>query len=156
MRRLTGVLLVLLSTMALPDSAAAQPGGTAGGVGEVPDSGFLLGSNYPNPFNAETRIPFDLFEDLFSDGRPVVVSIRIYDQLRQYVGTPSALNHPAGEGAPLIDLEYTTPGRHEAIWDGRDGRDGSGARVASGVYILELTVNGRSDIRLIFARDSGG
>lgn len=156
MRRLSCVWIVLFSALALPGSASAQTGGATGGPREIPSAGFLLGSNYPNPFTAETRIPFELHEELFQDGRPAVVSIRIYDQLRQYVGSPVALNHPAGEGTAVLELEYATPGRHEAVWDGQDARGATGARVASGVYILELTVNGRSDIRLIFARDGAG
>jgi hypothetical protein len=109
--------------------------------------GFQLGINYPNPFNPDTRIPFDLFEKVFVDGRPATVTIRIFDILRQYVASPTALAHPAGDGAVVLDLEYATPGRYEAYWNGRNRLDSS---VPSGVYILELTVNGRSQNRRIF------
>lgn len=146
MGRTIGVLLFLLSIALLPEALAAQQVGAAGMRGD-PESGFRLGQNYPNPFNPETRIPFELFDDVFIDGRPAIVTIRIYDLLVQPVASPTALNHPSGEGTPVIDLEYTTPGRHEAYWDGRDR---SGASVASGVYILELTVNGRSRIVKMF------
>lgn len=102
---------------------------------------FRIGTNYPNPFNPETRIPFELFDDAFEEGRPAVVTARIYNALVRYVASPTALNHPAGEGTPVIDLEYQFPGRHELYWDGRDR---SGSAVASGIYVLELTVNGKS------------
>jgi len=147
MGRWFSVLLVLVSVLALPDPASGQQGGVIVGASEPPVSGFALGSNYPNPFSVETRIPFELFDDLFAEGRPALVSIRIYDILRQYVASPTTLGHPAGDGTPLIDLEYAVPGRHEAYWNGLDR---SGRSVASGVYILELTVNGRSEIRRMF------
>jgi hypothetical protein len=140
MRRVRRVLFVLLSAACLPLALEAQQAGGPGGQ-QAPEQGFRLEQNYPNPFNPETRIPFELLQDAFFEGRPATVSIRIYNVLLQYVGSPTALNHPAGDGTPVIDLEYTLPGRHEAYWDGRDR---SGQAVASGVYILELTVNGRS------------
>jgi hypothetical protein len=140
MRRTLRVFLVLLPAVLLPLALEAQQAGGTGGR-QAPEQGFRLEQNYPNPFNPETRIPFELLQDAFHDGRPATVSIRIFNVLLQYVGSPTALNHPAGDGTPVIDLEYTSPGRHEAYWDGRDR---SGQAVASGVYILELTVNGRS------------
>ena len=109
------------------------------------ENGFTLGQNYPNPFNPETRIPFELNENLFTEGRTAVVSVRIYNVLQQFVASPVALRHPNGQGL-LIDLEYTQPGRHEAYWDGRDR---SGREVASGIYFVQLTVNGaRAIIRM--------
>jgi hypothetical protein len=147
MRRSIGVIAVLLSIICLPDPMHGQQGGVIVGTQEPPESGFALGVNYPNPFATETRIPFELFERLFAEGRPAVVSIRVFDILRQYVASPTTLGHPAGDGTPVIDLEYMTPGRHEAYWDGLDR---SGRPVSSGVYILELTVNGRSEIRRVF------
>ena len=74
--------------------------------------------------------------------------MRIYNVLLQYVASPTAVNHQEGEGTHVIDLEYHFPGRHEVYWDGRDR---SGAPVASGVYILEVTVNGRSKTLKMFA-----
>ena len=107
--------------------------------------GLSLGQNEPNPFTPETRIPFELNESLFTEGRTAVVSVRIYNVLQQLVASPVALRHPNGQG-PLIDLEYTQPGRHEAYWDGRDR---SGREVASGIYFVQLTVNGaRAIIRM--------
>ena len=103
-----------------------------------PERGFTLGQNYPNPFNPETRIPFDLNEVLFTDGGTAVVSVRIFNVLQQFIASPTALNHPSGQ-APLVDLEYITPGRYEAYWNGLDQ---SGREVASGIYFVQLTVNG--------------
>lgn len=146
MRRSVRVFLVLLPAALLPLALEGQQAGGTGGQ-QAPEQGFRLEQNYPNPFNPETRIPFELYQDAFFDGRPATVSIRIFNVLLQYVASPTALNHPVGDGTPVIDLEYTVPGRHEAYWDGRDR---SGQAVASGVYILELTVNGRSSQMRMF------
>ena len=67
--------------------------------------------------------------------------------LRQFVAAPTALNHSLGEGLPVEDLEYLTPGRHEVYWDGRDV---SGNQVASGVYFVQLVVNGESTVIKMF------
>ena len=145
MRRILSVfLLSLLLGLARGISAQVPPGG-ASPTGEQ-ESGFTLGQNYPNPFNPETRIPFDLHEVLFSTGGTAVVSVRIYNVLQQFVATPTALNHPSGQ-APLVDLEYVTPGRYEAYWDGLDQ---SGREVASGIYFVQLTVNGVTDVMRMY------
>lgn len=112
-----------------------------------PRSGFSLEQNYPNPFNPETRIPFVLSADLFVDGRPLVVTIRIFNILQQVVAIPTALRHPLGEGVPVANLEYSSPGRYEAYWDGTDS---NGRQVASGIYLMQLTVNGVSQTRKMY------
>ncbi|MFV2006690.1 MAG: hypothetical protein ACC667_04560 [Longimicrobiales bacterium] len=79
-------------------------------------------------------------EDLFVGGKTAVVSMRIYNTLQQFVAAPTALNHSSGDGTPLINLDYLQPGRYEAYWEGRDV---SGRQVASGIYFVQLTVNGK-------------
>ena len=85
----------------------------AAGAGAAPGSHALLG-NYPNPFNASTRLRFAL-------AAPADVRIAVYNaagqRLRQLVEGPA----PAGV--------------HEVAWDGRD--DG-GASAASGVYVAVM------------------
>jgi flagellar hook assembly protein FlgD len=76
-----------------------------------------------------------------------VVTVRIFNQLKQPVASPVALRHPGGEGVRLIQLEYTRPGTYEAFWDGRDT---SGRQVASGVYFFQITVNGRTQFLRMF------
>ena len=143
MRRQNCVLFLLLSILGLTISASGQQVGPDG----KQDSGFHLEPNYPNPFNPETKIPFVLFADLFVDGEPVVVSIRIFNVLQQFITAPTALNHPHGEGVLVLDLEYPYPGRFEAYWDGRDER---GRQVASGVYFVQLTVNGKTQFQRMY------
>ena len=141
LRVLTGLLLIPLAGL---NPTSAQE---TGDRGNRQNSGFELRQNYPNPFNPETRIPFTLSEELFSDGKPVVVSIRIYNVLQQLVASPTALSNPGSDGFPVSDMEYGMPGDYEAYWDGFDL---SGNQVASGIYILELVVNGRSNVIKMF------
>lgn len=136
MRRTWGVLFVFLSTFGLADGAGAQQG--AGSAGRQACE-FSLEQNFPNPFTSETRIPFTLCESLFAEGRPVVVSIRIFNILQQLVAVPTAIGHAAGEGVPLFQLEYSQPGEYQALWDGRDQE---GRPVVSGTFWVQLTVNG--------------
>jgi hypothetical protein len=99
-----------------------------------------LRQNYPNPFNPVTTIPFTLEPWDFEDGKYAKVSITIFNILRQQVAVPTALNHPAGNGAAVRNLEYYSPGPYEAYWDGTDQR---GNKVASGVYYARLVINGQ-------------
>ncbi|MFC1575498.1 hypothetical protein ACFL5A_02480 [Gemmatimonadota bacterium] len=143
MRRLCSVLFVLLSIVGSTISASAQQVGPTG----KQDSGFRLEQNYPNPFNPETKIPFVLHEDLFVDGKPVVVSVRIFNVLQQFITAPTALNHPQGEGVPIVELEFPYAGRFEGYWDGRDQ---NGRQVASGAYFVQLVVNGRKQVMRMY------
>ncbi|MGB0542734.1 MAG: hypothetical protein ACPGPI_03390 [Longimicrobiales bacterium] len=137
MRRLLRVFVVLLSLICAAEGVSAQDMGR--GAQDRGANGFQLGQNYPNPFNPETTIPFVLGEDLFVDGRPAVVSVRIFNVLAQLIAYPVALGHPTGEGVPVDQLEYAQSGRHEVFWDGTDQM---GRQVASGVYLMQLSVNG--------------
>ena len=83
---------------------------------ELPER-FGLSQNYPNPFNPETTISFVVG----SAYRGGVVKLEIFDVLGQLVDV-------VWEG-PLL------PGQYQATWDGRDR---SGRRVASGVYLYRL------------------
>lgn len=136
-----GVIL-LLAGLLQPAAVNAQDlGGPPPGSRET---GFQLRQNYPNPFNPETRIPFELGESLFETGQPVRVTIRIYNVLQQLVAVPTALNHPQGSGVPVENLQYDSPGVKEAFWNGFDQ---SGRQVASGIYYMQLVVNGQSVVR---------
>jgi hypothetical protein len=74
-----------------------------------------LHQNAPNPFNPTTRIAFDLA----AEGR---VTLRIYDVAGRMVRALLDEVRPAGYGKSII-------------WDGRDG---TGRRVASGIYFYRL------------------
>jgi hypothetical protein len=74
-----------------------------------------LRQNFPNPFNPETMISFDLSGDQ-------VVSLAIYDMTGQVIRT-------------LVDAQPMTAGNFKQLWDGRND---SGAKVGSGVYFYQL------------------
>ena len=87
----------------------------------TPEKTRLL-ANYPNPFNPETWIPYQLATDSN-------VQITIYDAAGSMVRT-LMLGHQA-EG-------YYTNRSRAAYWDGRNA---IGERVASGVYFYTLTTD---------------
>lgn len=80
---------------------------------------FALLQNFPNPFNAETWVPYQLAKD--SD-----VFIYIYDVRGQIVRTITLGWQPAG---------YYVPKMRAAYWDGKSNL---GERVASGLYFYTL------------------
>ena len=75
---------------------------------------FTVYGNYPNPFNGQTTIRYDL-----PNARPV--SIRIYDLL--------------GRTVKAIDQKIMKPGRHQFTWQGKDA---ALKPVSSGVYFIHL------------------
>ena len=74
-----------------------------------------LRQNFPNPFNPETTISFDLDSQ-------TIVSLKIYD-----VGGQLVKELVRGESYPA--------GRYERLWDGRDN---NGVAVASGLYLYRI------------------
>ena len=82
----------------------------------------VLLPNYPNPFNPETWIPYGLANDTH-------VQISIYDISGALVRQLDLGHQRAGH--------YTERSR-AAYWDGRNG---SGERVASGVYFYTLSAD---------------
>ena len=75
---------------------------------------FALFPNYPNPFNPETRIRYDL-------PKPVHVRLEVFNILGQKIRT-------------LID-ETKPAGAFTAVWEGLTD---NGEQVVSGVYIYYL------------------
>ncbi|MDZ7692337.1 MAG: T9SS type A sorting domain-containing protein [Balneolaceae bacterium] len=80
---------------------------------ELPDR-FVLHDNYPNPFNPQTVIPFELAEATH-------VEINIYDVAGRYITT-------------LLD-ERVSAGSHQVTWDISVG---SGRELSSGVYFYQV------------------
>ena len=78
-------------------------------------------SNFPNPFNPTTTISFSLPED--SD-----VELSIFNIKGQKIR--SLLNN------------QITAGEHSIVWNGKDA---SGKKISSGVYLYKLNVNGKSE-----------
>ncbi|NIM52078.1 MAG: hypothetical protein GTN62_01365 [Gemmatimonadales bacterium] len=99
-----------------------------------------LHRNYPNPFNPETTIPFSLDRSLWSSGRPPVVSLRIYNILAQLVAVP--ILQGTGELLDNVSLVWNGTGDYAGYWDGKVL--GTNREAASGVYVYQLTVNGKT------------
>lgn len=76
---------------------------------------YLLGTNYPNPFNPSTTIPFEISQQSS-------ITLKVYNLLGQEVKT-------------LVQRELE-PGRYWFTWRG-DNKEGH--IVPSGVYIYQLT-----------------
>jgi hypothetical protein len=79
--------------------------------------------NFPNPFNAETVIEYNLS----SDGE---ARLEIFDVLGQRIKVLVATELPAG--------------RYRAVWNGRDEK---GMRVSSGVYFYRLNAGEFQQVR---------
>lgn len=98
----------------------------------VPDNTILL-PNYPNPFNPETWIPYELAQD-------AIVNIAIYNY--------------RGETVREIKIGFQIAGTYRtkeqaAFWDGRNS---AGVMVASGIYFCSLTVGKSKSIRQMVVR----
>ncbi len=88
-------------------------------VGDVRPEDTILAQNFPNPFNPETWIPYQL-------SQPTEVSIQIYNVSGHLVRTLDLGWQATGS--------YMTPSS-AAYWDGRNA---VGERVASGIYFYTL------------------
>ena len=93
----------------------------------VPDKTALL-PNYPNPFNPETWIPFQLAESSR-------VTVTIYNAAGQTVRTLELGQLPAGTYHSRSKAAY---------WDGRNAL---GERVASGLYFYRIEAGSFSQLR---------
>lgn len=89
-------------------------------VGSAKPASFTLFPNYPNPFNSETEIHYE-------HERKGHVVLDIYNILGQRVRR-------------LTDRVQNS-GQHTATWDGRDRE---GKRLPTGVYVYQLTFDGKT------------
>jgi len=91
-------------------------------------TGTQLLANYPNPFNPETWIPFQLAQDS-------TVTAKIYDV--------------TGKKIRLIELGHIPAGNYvesnKAIY--WDGRTEDGEQVSSGTYFYQIEAGGYTDTR---------
>jgi len=89
---------------------------------EMPVS-FMLGQNFPNPFNPTTEIRYSVSES-------VDLRLVVYNAL--------------GERIRVLRDGRSRPGSYDVEWDGLDDR---GREVGSGIYIAVLTGGGRTVAR---------
>ena len=135
MKCLAWAFLSLGLLLVAPNAATAQEGQASSGVS--------LGRNYPNPFNPETWIPFELTQQQFDGGHRPVVSLRIYNVLAQLVAVP--VLQGSGQLMANLQLEWNGTGTFVAYWDGKVR--GTDREAASGVYVYQLEVNGQRQTR---------
>ena len=92
-------------------------------------SEFALHENYPNPFNPETSIVYDLPQSSH-------VVLAVYDL--------------QGKGVVRLADGLEDAGRHTVSWDGRDQR---GRLLTSGVYVYRIQTGELSESRkLVLSR----
>lgn len=87
---------------------------------------FVLQQNYPNPFDSETEINFQVPED-------INVSIKIFNILGQEI-------------AELADRKFPK-GRHSIRWNGRDN---NGRKVSNGIYFYNIQSGELSQARKMY------
>ena len=85
---------------------------------------FALLQNFPNPFNPETTIGYELAES-------ADVTLQIYNVVGQVVRT-------------LMAAEPQSVGRYQVRWDGIDDR---GTPVSSGIYFYQISAGKFQDVR---------
>ncbi len=90
---------------------------------DVVNNEYYLYQNFPNPFNPETKISFEIPVDS-------KVSLKIYDMVGREV-------------AVLIDNKYKHAGFYSIIWDSKNLY---GKPAASGIYICRLVCGNQSRI----------
>ena len=125
--------LVLALWFTMPKSAAGQSDSQPEQQPRGRKTG-ILGQNYPNPSNPQTRITFGIV-CADGEGGDHVVSVHIYNVLAQLVAVP-VLEGP-GQAAENLRLPC---GNFIAFWDGKVRS--TGREAASGTYIYELVVDG--------------
>ena len=98
----------------------------AGGVLDIQTTPteFALLQNFPNPFNPETTIGYELSES-------ADVTLQIYNVVGQVIRT-------------LIASEPQSVGRYQVRWDGMDDR---GVPVSSGIYFYQISAGKFQDVR---------
>lgn len=92
---------------------------------EVDADPFALHPNYPNPFNPETQIPYQL-------GQTAEISIVIYNMLGQQV--------------QVLANKIQAAGSYQVVWDGTDA---IGREVASGTYFVRMVADQFTAVRKI-------
>ncbi|MFC2128352.1 FlgD immunoglobulin-like domain containing protein [Bacteroidota bacterium] len=86
---------------------------------------FQLFQNFPNPFNSETTIRFDI-------SRSAQVGLKIYNYLGQEIRS-------------MID-EAREAGKYTIVWDGKNN---AGTVQSTGIYMVKLEVEGQVSIKRI-------
>ena len=84
---------------------------------------YALSRNYPNPFNPDTQIPYQLPE-------AGEVSLVVYNTL--------------GQRVRVLVRKREEAGFYRVVWDGKDAR---GRQVSSGIYLVRMEAGEFSEVR---------
>ena len=140
MRYRWAALAVVLALTLTPQLGKAQaPTGTS------KRPAVTLGQNFPNPFNPETRIPFEI--GCSSDpSQQFKVSVRVYNLLAQFVAMP-VLQGGTGNvaGGQPRENGLLTCGQYTASWTGNYRNTSN--EVASGIYMYVIEVDGQRTVK---------
>jgi hypothetical protein len=145
--RWAALLLVLAFCAMTPKNAAGQ---TQSQQPRGQSAGGAIRRNYPNPFNPETYISFDVDKDVCTDGsQQHVVTLRIYNILMQQVAvgvlwgspTTSTTSVPSELVGRQLDNIRIGCGYYIGYWNGKV--NGTGREASSGTYLARLYVDGR-------------
>ena len=153
MKHLLRALFIVLALGAfMPSRSAAQGALTQTGGGQ--GAGLqVLGQNFPNPVNQDTRIPFVVgdAQGCTDSGRQYRVSLRIYNLLAQQVAVP-VLQGGFGNvaGGEALENQLLTCGSYLAYWDGKNSQTADD--VASGIYLYRLEVDGKPFVKKMIVR----
>jgi hypothetical protein len=110
--------------MTIPEAGSGELGKiAAGSEGVTLPSEFSLAQSYPNPFNPETNIRFQLPE-------ASSVTITVYNTIGQAIRT-------------LVESQYEA-GFHSVRWNGKDQ---NGSDVSSGIYIYKIQAGNFTDMK---------
>jgi len=110
---LTDIIVITFYTVSIDETGGVE-------LGSIPIS---LLKNYPNPFNPDTKISFNI-------DSPGFAVVSIYNQKGEFV-------------KQLMNREVTT-GSYELNWNGEDEKSKS---VASGCYFTKVDLDGQSKIK---------
>ena len=87
-------------------------------------AGTALNGNYPNPFNPETTISFNLTAESAENAELVVYNVK-------------------GQKIKNLVNAKLAPGQHSVVWNGTDD---NGKSVSSGIYFYSLSLDGRATL----------
>jgi hypothetical protein len=131
------IALAMLTLVLMPRDVQSQ-----GSQSKSKSSVERASQNYPNPYNPETQLNFEIGDtDCSKDTKRYRVSWKIINILSQVVAVPELRASSSGvAGGQKIQNVSLPCGKYTAYWNGKYA---SGREAASGSYIWILDVDGK-------------
>jgi hypothetical protein len=135
--RWSAIALAMLTLVLMPRDGQSQ-----GSQSKSKSSIARASQNYPNPYNPETQLNFEVGEaDCSKDTKRYRVTWKIINILSQVVAVPELRASSSGvAGGQKIQNVSLPCGKYTAYWNGKYA---SGREAASGAYIWILDVDGK-------------